>query len=575
LRGIEWAGGTSGQLVGVPVLFPGACPQLAKYFVVESDIPKDTDGDSLPDCWEDGTLWDDGLPGINYSGVWPEPDANGKFPATLRDVTLCVETNGTSGFQAEECASKTQKDIFVEVDFMQFHRPDPVAIGNVVTAFANAPAPTANQPAYPGPIRLHVQIDEQIPHTTATALIPCTPAPALGDATFDGLKTQFFGTQAERSIPNGTNAKALASHYALFVHNQPGTGNTSSGCSEVGGNDFMVSLGSWGIVTVGGVSHNVGTTDQQAGTVMHELGHNLGLRHGGDSNSNCKPNYQSVMNYTLQFSNTITARPLDYSRLTLATLNEASLVETTGVGAAPAALFTGKVAFGRQTGIPSKAVVATVNADDSIDWNRNGTVSATPVARDLNNLGIASCPALPGTFPANAEILTGFNDWISLDFNFRGSLDFAGGATSSIDENIVEITLPEALSLSRDVIDIKPADPNNTIGRGAATTIEVAMFSRRDDHGLLEFDARNLDPATIVLRGTGNATWTLPVKRNTQGKFQCSMRDVNHDGAADLVCQFDFAKNTVSVGDKSAVLEATTFDGTYDFHASDSIRVMP
>jgi hypothetical protein len=38
---------------------------------------------------------------------------------------------------------------------------------------------------------------------------------------------------------------------------------------------------------------------------MHELGHNLGLRHGGDEDSgddlegwkNNKPNYRSVMNY--------------------------------------------------------------------------------------------------------------------------------------------------------------------------------------------------------------------------------------------------------------------------------------
>ncbi len=32
---------------------------------------------------------------------------------------------------------------------------------------------------------------------------------------------------------------------------------------------------------------------------MHELGHNLGLRHGGMDDLNCKPNYLSVMNYFL------------------------------------------------------------------------------------------------------------------------------------------------------------------------------------------------------------------------------------------------------------------------------------
>jgi hypothetical protein len=30
---------------------------------------------------------------------------------------------------------------------------------------------------------------------------------------------------------------------------------------------------------------------------MHELGHDLGLQHGGANSDNCKPNYMSVMNY--------------------------------------------------------------------------------------------------------------------------------------------------------------------------------------------------------------------------------------------------------------------------------------
>ena len=35
---------------------------------------------------------------------------------------------------------------------------------------------------------------------------------------------------------------------------------------------------------------------------MHELGHNLGLRHGGDDLPNFKPNYLSVMNYSFQLT---------------------------------------------------------------------------------------------------------------------------------------------------------------------------------------------------------------------------------------------------------------------------------
>ena len=61
----------------------------------------------------------------------------------------------------------------------------------------------------------------------------------------------------------------------------------------------MVTLGFW--------DNFVGSDFVQASTLMHELGHNFGLRHGPAflSNNmvtvqNCQPNFQSVMNYVFQ-----------------------------------------------------------------------------------------------------------------------------------------------------------------------------------------------------------------------------------------------------------------------------------
>ena len=154
------------------------------------------------------------------------------------------------------------------------------------------------------------------------AFTPCTgPASAALDPAqavdFDTVKAENFGTAAEwrRST---LNAKRLAFRYVLFAHNlvgNPSGGSQGSGCSEVGGDDAVVSLGSFATTTVDSVSHGRGTTDQQAGTFMHEFGHLLGFRHGGLDPSNCKPNYRSVMSYTRQFSGSpIPNRRLDYSR---------------------------------------------------------------------------------------------------------------------------------------------------------------------------------------------------------------------------------------------------------------------
>ena len=60
----------------------------------------------------------------------------------------------------------------------------------------------------------------------------------------------------------------------------------------------------------------------QAGTLMHEWGHNGELTHGGRAgDANCKPTYVSVMNYLYQLRGLLDdgGRPhLDLSRDTFA-----------------------------------------------------------------------------------------------------------------------------------------------------------------------------------------------------------------------------------------------------------------
>ncbi len=90
---------------------------------------------------------------------------------------------------------------------------------------------------------------------------------SLGDAFYDA-KAAYFDP-----------ARLMVFRYAIAARHRDGYGG---GFGERPGNDFVE------------YNHN-------AGTVMHEFGHNLGLHHGGFySPHNCKPNYVSVMNYDLQ-----------------------------------------------------------------------------------------------------------------------------------------------------------------------------------------------------------------------------------------------------------------------------------
>ena len=385
--------GTCGFAGGEPVI-PAACPD---------DNTIDTDGDGLLDCWEND--------GIDFDG-------DGTIDLKLYDV----DGNGT--IETSEDADPNHKDIYLEIDWMAQHQPNAMAVTDVITSFGNAPV--ANPDGTLG-IRLHIQTDEQaLNHNNNFAFEPCTGSAITGVPDFDATKLNSFGTATERANANTVNilnAKRFVFHYNLWVHGLLGKGN-QSGCAEVPGNDFVTSLGgsSWAMIN----GHNQGNRGQQNGTLMHEFGHNLNLRHGGDENINYKPNYLSVMSYARQIDNNpIIGRALDYSPSVLSPLVESNLSEAAGVSG-PA---------GRQTAY-GPAPLRTTPANVAIDWNRDGDTLDVGVSTDVN-------------LRQTGETLTGHDDWANILYDFRQTVDFADGLHQSAIE-ADEITTDEAILMSPD-----------------------------------------------------------------------------------------------------------------------------
>lgn len=170
-------------------------------------------------------------------------------------------------------------------------------------------------------------------------------------------------------------------HYTLLPHRY-NTNSGSSGQAELNGDDSIVSLYCYGSDT--NVSH----------TVLHELGHNLSFRHGGDTNCNHKPNYNSVMNYLFQFPGADSDCDgqgngvLDYSRGFNDALNENQLDEAVGVCNSVA-----------------------------LDWNGNNAIDGSPVSFDIN-----AQDGNAGSCGGSLTTLTDYNDWAAI--NFAGILDF-------------------------------------------------------------------------------------------------------------------------------------------------------
>ncbi|MBL8877551.1 MAG: hypothetical protein JNG88_00400 [Phycisphaerales bacterium] len=279
----------------------------------------------------------------------------------------------------------------VEIDYMgadgdgHDHRPPQIVIDAVVQMFACQGH------------TLVIDLDDEIPHY----------ATLIGDPTNDCSNFWNYTGAANtyRSIRNTYRDRGEGWHYCLFAHaysTDDDNLNNGSGC-QTSGSSGLANGGDCFIVTLGTFPTNPGTPIQQAGTLAHELGHNLGLSHCGVMNCGNTTEYiqnmPSIMAYTYQLGgvrNRIISlgyapeyalfKELDYSHGRLCALNENSLSELNGTRMR------------------------------RVDFNCDNDTDDVGVVQDLGFSGIGSGNSAPwcGNPNTNLSVISDYDEWGNL-----------------------------------------------------------------------------------------------------------------------------------------------------------------
>lgn len=345
---------------------------ISAYIFLNPPAPTDTldsDGDGLLDSWE--------THGIDFDN----------------DGTVDLKIDGLNPMR---------KDILVYYDWTEYkdgdntvsNAPLDASLAKVVQAFADAPV--TNLDGSQG-ITLHFR--------KGTAV-------SEGDDRLLGSWSGWFYSWQEFADIKAASFPAEYwpfYHYMIFATKHAPNGSSgrsrNGGDFSAGASDFFVTIGSWNLPE----SQKVLV---ESSTIMHELGHNLGLGHGGvhittdahnnktvyASHANGKPNHLSIMSYSFQTQGIPTSDGaiIDYSRFNgvdLPMLNETALSESTWVGAMTTTDGTSTLTNPNLAGYSLRYYCPTsrnefelkqIGVDKAVDWNCDEVFAETPISANID-----------------------------------------------------------------------------------------------------------------------------------------------------------------------------------------------
>ena len=478
----------------------------------------DTDGDGLPDVWE--------KEGLDYDG-------DGKIDVDLPAMG----------------ADPNVPDIFVEVDWMV--RPQKKFLWWEIQAGRSmAPSEDAMKLVYESfkrhGINLHIDVGpDSIDFVTGKKWENLSGGNEIPYEKKFNIKSSWNSTVNA----NFSKARHSVFKHCLFVNQYDGT---SSGKSNgIPGQFFIVANQDWvfngGDISVGG-------------TFMHELGHTLGLRHGGCDHEHYKPNYLSVMNYAFQTTGLVGSGMVGYSDYKLPDINEAHINENLGID--PSGLTAGT---GLGTTLfywaPNQRNVIPISKA-AIDFNNNGKLE-TDISLDLNPDGNVHDKPI-------AE-LKGHEDWSGIvykggaigEHNNSSNGNSSGIAFPINDTGLQEKTLEESLKTSTlassgtGYIELLPSSLITDLN-GQSLEFEVGNMSANETTFTVNIQCKSLFDSytkSITISGSKDKIEServiVPITKNvSSGEYTITCSLVSNDKSSD----YTFSQEAVQV-DKEDIEE--------------------
>ncbi|HEV2279211.1 MAG TPA: choice-of-anchor D domain-containing protein [Acidobacteriaceae bacterium] len=419
--------------------------------------------------------------GLEFSKLWPRNynsclsggDCTARFPYGQKDSYHYVLFGHSLAIPAWNTRFGTLTAISA----------DPIAGTTTITTADRGPAQLADGSASP----LYCSSRFTITGVQGLPSLNGVFAASCPNSTTIILTTPSLGTKSAWTYPNGNLPEP-------DIGLTSGTVTSISGYSDLGGADSAVTLALWETDPQQDMSKRAQVI---AGTMLHEIGHTLGLSHGGiyyqsgsggfvqngnavplgsyipNFDINCKPNYQSSMNYLFQLAGVGPNAAVTFSNQTLQTLTGPSLGSVTNLQDVNNALATypGSSWYSSSQPPNSSETQASrhcdgtpLNAGETGYFVEGSVAPVTPAWTANQNITFDGVPAGSTGLPG----LVGYNDQANMDLRQVGA---TGGEFASLSNVLSFGSSPTPLSILSGGTATLGAGGTVTLGAGGSVTM--------------------------------------------------------------------------------------------------------